>query len=94
MQEHEHQIDCISWAHVEAARTIETSEYCRALLGNSIALEQQPTQQTEEELHEESAVEIQPNTVSEDALKKLSTKERIQQMKINLQAKRDAAKKV
>jgi len=57
-------------------------------------LEQQPTQQTEEELHEESAVEIQPNTVSEDALKKLSTKERIQQMKINLQAKRDAAKKV
>lgn len=30
----------------------------------------------------------------DDSNKKLSTKERIQQMKINLQAKRDAAKKV
>lgn len=28
LDEHEHQIDCISWAPLDAARTIEQSEYC------------------------------------------------------------------
>lgn len=49
LQEHEHQIDCISWAPVEAARTIEMSEYCSSVLGISIE-EQKPNQQPEDEI--------------------------------------------
>lgn len=30
LDEHEHQIDCIAWAPLEAARTIEHSEYAGA----------------------------------------------------------------
>lgn len=28
LDDHEHQIDCIAWAPLEAARTIDKSEYC------------------------------------------------------------------
>jgi hypothetical protein len=88
LDEHEHQIDAIAWAPLEAARTIEHSEYAGATTAKHPPLDHNqtstqsppdPDKKGDDEEEEES-----------QAKEQLSTKDRILLLKSNLKAKREA----
>lgn len=76
LKEHEHCIDCIAWAPLEAARTIELAEYS----GGSFSQIQNGTEESRATLldgDEEGEEDDKPQTVMQHKAKQ-TTAERIQ----------------